>query len=81
MEQGLGLRLALINNCFKKSVPELADRGSTTKPRGTVRVIEDNCFDEKESPAILTHTGEEAALLQGEDRGGPASVTPHVMMM
>ena len=81
VEQGLGLRQALINKYFKQSVPELADRGSMTKPRGTVKVIEDNCFDEKESPAILTHTGEEAALLQGEDPGGPASVTPHVMMM
>ena len=50
----------------------MADKGSITKPRGTVKVIEDNCFDEKESPAILTHTGEEAALQQGEDPGGPA---------
>ena len=81
MEQGLGLRQALINKYFKQSVPELADRGSMTKPRVTVKIIEDNCFDEKESPAILTHTGEEAALLHGEVPGGPASVTPHVMMM
>ena len=81
MEQGLGLRQALINKYFKQSVPELADRGSITKSRGTVNVIDDNCFDEKESPAILTLTGEEAALQQDDDPGGPASVTPHVMMM
>ena len=81
VEQGLGLRQALINKYFKQSVPELADRGSITKPRGTVKVIEDNCFDEKESLTILTQTGEEVALQQGEDPGGPASVTPHVMMM
>ena len=81
VEQWPGLRQALITEYSKKSVPELADRGSMTKPRGTVKVIEDNCFDEKDSLAILTHTGEEAALQKGEGLGRPASVTPHVMMM
>ena len=62
VEQGLGLTQTLITEFREKSVPELAGRGSMSKPRGTVILIDDNCFDDRKSPTILTQIGEEAAL-------------------